>query len=309
MQLFFGEPRITVTSFFRNVRGVLFFGVLTVNTVFWFVPIMPLAIIKLLLPVPALRRLATRVLMAIGENWISVNTWVIRNAGSLKLESRGLENLRRDGWYLVMANHQTWVDIVMLQAVFNRRVPFPKFFIKQELIWFPFLGMAWWAMDMPFMKRYSPSYLAKNPHMKGKDLETTRLACEKFRDTPTTVLNFIEGTRFSEEKRLERKSPYRHLLQPRAGGLAVALSSMGELFTSIVDVTLIYPDGATSFWDMCCGRAVNVIAEVRELALEDWLIAGDYQSDREFRKELHAWLGETWAQKDEIIAKTRKANG
>ena len=298
-----------MTSFFRNLRGVLFFGALTLNTIVWFAPILPLAIVKLLLPLAPLRRAITRLLMAIGENWISVNTAIMKTAGSLRLRSRGLENLRRDGWYLIIANHQTWVDIVILQAVFNRRVPFPKFFIKQELIWFPLLGIAWWALDMPFMKRYSPSYLAQNPHMKGKDLETTRRACEKFRDTPTSVLNFIEGTRFSDEKRVQRKSPYRHLLQPRAGGLAVALSSMGELFTSIVDVTLIYPDGATSFWDMCCGREVSVIADVRERPLEDWLIDGDYQGDRRFRKRLHAWLGETWAQKDAIIAQTREVNG
>ena len=145
--------------------------------------------------------------------------------------------------------------------------------------------------------------------MKGKDLETTRRACEKFRDTPTSVLNFIEGTRFSEQKRVDRKSPYQNLLQPRAGGLAMALSSMGELFTGLLDVTLVYPDGATSFWAMCCGHPVNVIADVREKKLETWLVEGDYQNDREFRKRLHTWLGETWSEKDAIIAETRKAHG
>ena len=221
--------QIKVKAFFKNLRGVIFFAGLTLNTIVWFIPIFILAIVKLLLPIPVLRHAIKRALMAIGENWISINWFLMRYAGSVTLVSRGLENLRRDGWYLVIANHQTWVDIVVLQAAFNRRIPFLKFFIKQQLIWFPFLGIAWWAMDMPFMKRFSASYLAKNPHMKGKDLETTRRACEKFRDTPTSVLNFIEGTRFSEEKRIARKSPYRNLLQPRAGGLAVALSSMNLL--------------------------------------------------------------------------------
>ncbi len=272
-------------------------------------PLFALAVVKLLLPIPILRRAITRVLMAIGENWVSTNCALMRVAGSVQLESRGLDGLRRDGWYLVIANHQTWVDIVILQAVFNRRVPFLKFFIKQELIWFPLLGIAWWAMDMPFMKRFSPSFLAKNPHMKGKDLETTRRACEKFRDTPTSILNFIEGTRFSEEKRVNRKSSYKHLLQPRAGGFAVALSSMGKLFTSVVDVTLIYPHGATSFWDMCCGDHVNVIVDIRERKLDDWLVQGNYETDREFRKQVHAWLGQIWTEKDEILDKTREFHG
>jgi 1-acyl-sn-glycerol-3-phosphate acyltransferase len=227
----------------------------------------------------------------------------------VRIESQGLEGLRRDGWYLVIANHQTWVDIFVLQAALNRKLPFLKFFIKQELIWFPLLGFAWWAMDMPFMKRYSPSFLAKNPHMKGKDLETTRRACEKFCDTPTSILNFVEGTRFTDGKRVSRKSPYNNLLQPRAGGFAVALSSMGKLFTSVVDVTLTYPDRATSFWDMCCGDHVHVIVEVRERELEHWLVEGNYQADRDFRRNMHAWLSEAWTEKDAIIAKTRESHG
>ena len=298
-----------VRAFIRNLRGVAFFGGLTVNTIFWFAPVFLLSLFKLLLPIPVVRRVITRVLMACGENWVTFNGLLMRYAGNVEIESRGLSKLRRDGWYLVIANHQTWVDIVVLQAVFNRRIPFLKFFIKQELIWFPLLGIAWWALDMPFMKRYSPSYLAKNPHMKGKDLETTRRACEKFRDTPTSILNFIEGTRFSEQKRDNRKSPYTNLLQPRAGGFAVAVSSMGQLFNSIVDVTLVYPVTATRFWDMCCGAEVRVIVDIRERRPEDWLVEGNYEGDREFRKKMHAWLGEIWAEKDAIIAKTREAHG
>jgi 1-acyl-sn-glycerol-3-phosphate acyltransferase len=299
----------TVKAFFRNLRGVAFFGGFTINTIIWFIPIMLLAVVKLVLPIPALRRGITRVLMAMGENWVSTNWLMMRYAGSVSLESSGLEGLRYNGWYLVISNHQTWVDIVVLQAALNRRIPFLKFFIKQQLIWFPLLGIAWWAMDMPFMQRYSSSYLAKNPHMKGKDLETTRRACQKFRNTPTSVINFTEGTRFSEDKRVARKSPYRHLLQPRAGGLAVALSSMGELFESVVDVTMVYPDGATSFWDMCCGQHVKVVVKVRERELEDWLVEGRYETDREFRKKVHSWLGQIWTEKDEILDETRESHG
>ena len=191
----------------RNIRGTLFFGVLTLNTIIAVIPVFILAVIKLLLPIPAVRRLTSRLLMGVGELWVTFNSFWFRTGASLDVQTRGIEGLRRDGWYLLIANHQTWVDIVVLQAALNRRVPFLKFFIKQELIWFPILGFAWWAMDMPFMKRYSASYLAKNPHMKGKDLETTRRACEKFIDTPTSVINFVEGTRFSDQKRIDRKSP------------------------------------------------------------------------------------------------------
>jgi 1-acyl-sn-glycerol-3-phosphate acyltransferase len=273
----------------------------TINTIFWFIPIFLLGIVKLLLPIAGLRRILTGVLMALGENWITVNSAMLQTAASIDWQARGVEGLRKDGWYLVMVNHQTWVDILVLQKVFNRRIPFLKFFIKQQLIWFPLLGLAWWAMDMPFMKRYSPSYLAKKPHMKGKDLETTRRACEKFRATPTSVINFVEGTRFSEAKREARKSPYLHLLPPRAGGFAIAMGSMGSLFDAILDVTMLYPAGPAQFWEMCCGSHVPVTIDVRKRPIDEWLRSGDYENDREFRRRVHRWLGEIWQEKDELL--------
>ena len=163
------------------------------------------------------------------------------------------------------------------------------------------LGIAWWALDMPFMKRYKPSYLAQHPEKKGSDLEATRQACRKFRHTPTSVINFIEGTRFSEEKRVKRKSPYVNLLPPRAGGIAVALASMGELFDAILDVTIVYPNGVPKFWRMCCGDYVDVIVDVRKRAIDPSLVEGDYQNDREFRRYVHQWLGSLWADKDRHI--------
>ncbi len=239
--------------------------------------------------------------MTIGEAWISVNTLILSCIGSIDWQARGHEALERDAWYLLIANHQTWVDIMVLQAVFNRRIPFLKFFIKQQLIWFPMLGIAWWAMDMPFMKRYSKSYLAKYPHKKGQDLEATRKACAKFRDTPTTVINFIEGTRFSEQKQAARGSPFKHLLPPRAGGIALAMASMGELFDSVLDVTIVYPDGPANLWDMCCGQHVRIIVDVRPRSIDARLKSGDYEGDREYRREFHRWLTEIWQEKDQRI--------
>ena len=292
-------------TFLRHVRGVIVFSGLTLNTIFWFVPLFLLAIIKLLVPLQPVRRVITRVLMRIGEAWVALNRLILAGGGATRWHSDDLGDLRRDGWYLVISNHQTWVDIVVLQTVFNRRIPFLKFFIKQELVWFPFLGVAGWALDMPFMKRYAPSYVARHPEKKGKDLDITRKACEKFRDTPTSVINFIEGTRFSEAKRASRNSPYRHLLQPRAGGIAVALTSMGELFDAILDVTIEYPDGVPRFWELCCGRKVRVIVEVRKRRIPADMLDGDYQNDRAFRREMHQWLGEIWAEKDNQIERLR----
>ena len=288
-------------AFIRNLRGVAYFAVLTINTIFWFVPIFILAIVKLLLPIPVIRKAITRTLMAIGENWVSINWLFMRAVGTVQLETRGLEGLRRDGWYLVIANHQTWVDIVILQAAFNRKMPFLKFFIKQELIWFPLLGIAWWAMDMPFMRRFSREYLAKHPEMKGKDLEATRQACEKFERIPTSIINFVEGTRVTPAKQRERESPYQYLLPPRAGGIAFVLGAMGGTLHDLLDVTIVYPDGAPSMWDLCCGQLQRVVVRISGQQIEPWLLHGDYQNDDGFRLRFQQWLAQMWAQKDDQI--------
>jgi 1-acyl-sn-glycerol-3-phosphate acyltransferase len=295
------ENRTIAKKNIRNLRGVATFAVCTVTTIFWVVPIVAFAIVKLLVPIPSFRRLLSRWIMDCGEFWVDGNAIVFGLRDPALLDMRGLEGLSRDNWYLVMSNHQTWVDIIVLQVVFNRRIPFLKFFIKQELIWFPFLGIAWWAMDMPFMKRHSKSYLAKHPEKKGSDFEATRKACEKFRDTPTTVINFIEGTRFTPEKKVRRNSKFQHLLPPRAGGVALALTSMGGMFDCILDITIVYPKGVAQFWALCCGEFDGVIIDIRKLPVEEWMSAGDYANDRQFRSRFHRWLTRLWQEKDQRI--------
>jgi len=289
-------------SIIRNTRGLLTFSATAINTIICFIPIFFLGIIKFLLPVKRVRAVINGWLMAIGEIWVSCNTIIFSIPNSTIFDVRGADELRKDQWCLVIANHQTWVDIVVLQTALNGRIPFLKFFIKQELIWFPFLGIAWWAMDMPFMKRYSKSYLATHPEKKGKDLEATRKACKKFSDTPTSVINFVEGTRFTEEKRKSRGSKFEHLLTPRSGGIALALSSMGNMFDAILDVTIVYPGGPVQFWAMMCGEFEHVIVDIRKRPVEEWLYKGDYENDREFRKQFHQWLTQLWEEKDRRIA-------
>ena len=286
----------------RTLKGVLVLVLIVTNIVFWFIPILVFAIIRLVLPFAVVRRFTSRVLIACGENWVSVNNWLEDVTQDIRWHFRGQEQLRRRDWYLVVANHQSWVDIIVLQRVFSRRIPFLKFFIKQVLIWVPFLGLAWWAMDMPFMKRYSRAYLKRHPEKRGADLEATRKSCERFAEVPTTVINFVEGTRFTAEKHAATDSAFTHLLPPRAGGVAFALSVMGEQFRSLLDVTIVYPGGSRSFWELCTGRIRDVIVDVREIPVEPWMREGDYLNDEAFRERFQHWLSELWHAKDARIA-------
>ena len=282
-------------------KGVVTALLMALNVIAWCLVLFAVAIAKFLVPIPAWRRTLSRAMTALAEGWIGTNNAIFRLMGSLPLDPRGLEGLSTREWYLVVSNHRSWVDILVLQAVFNRRIPFLKFFLKQQLIWVPFLGVAWWALDFPFMRRYTSAHLAKHPEDRGKDLEATQRACEKFRLIPTSVMNFVEGTRLTPEKHASFKSPYRNLLPPRAGGVSFVLSAMGGMLHSMLDVTIAYTTGTPTMWDLCCGRVGRVIVDVQRRSIDAWLSAGDYASDPAFRARFQVWLGGVWHEKDALL--------
>ena len=282
------------------VRGSLSLALFILNTVFWCIPLFVLATVKAAVPLESWMRRCSRMLNAIAENWIWVNNQNEKLFGNTRWDVQGIETLEQSEWYLVLANHQSWVDIVVLQKIFHRKIPFLKFFIKKELLWLPILGQAWWAMDFPFVKRYTKSHLRKKPHLKGKDLEITRQACKKFKKIPISVTNFVEGTRFTNEKHRRQQSPYPHLLKPKAGGIAFVLSSMGEQIHRVLDVTIVYPDGITNFWALLCGKIRKIKVRVRSLPVSAELL-GDYTNDGHFRAGLQLWLNNIWAEKNRYI--------
>jgi 1-acyl-sn-glycerol-3-phosphate acyltransferase len=283
------------------LRGALAFTLLAINTLFWSLLLFAFALVKFALPFAPVRASIDPVLNAIATSWIACNgawMWLTQRT---EWDVEGLEGLEYRGWYMVNCNHQSWVDIFVLQQVLNRRIPLLKFFLKQELIYVPVLGLAWWALDFPFMQRHSDAELRANPEKRFEDLETSRRACQKFALVPTSVMNFPEGTRFTAAKHAAQRSPYRHLLKPRAGAMALALSVLGERFRSFVDVTIVYPHGAPSFWEFLCGRMPKVIVRVRRLAIPPEFCTGDYATEPRFRKTVQRWQQAQWREKDAQI--------
>jgi len=280
------------------LSGVLMMILLVVNTLFWATPLLIFAVFKLISPIRGLRDFFSRASAWSGQYWAAVNTMLGDALLPTKWTIRGVDKLNMNGQYLVSSNHQSWNDIYVLMKAFDRRAPFFKFFIKQELIWVPVLGLCWWALDYPFMKRYSSKYLAKHPEMRGKDFETTKKVCERYQNIPVTILNFLEGTRFTKVKHADTRSPYTHLLKPKSGGFALALRALGENVNSLLDVTIVYPGGAKGFWDFMCCRVPEVIVEVRQITVPHAMYVGQYESDKQFRKTFQTWIGDMWAEKD-----------
>lgn len=290
------------------VRGVIAATLLAVNTVFWCILLYIPAILKLIIPWRPWRVLCTRAIMLIAECWVACNSIWIALTPDRQWTVKGAENLKLESWYLVVSNHQSWVDIFALQKVFNREAPFLKFFLKQELIWVPVIGLAWWGLDFPFMKRYTTSYLARHPEKRGQDRETTRQACEKFRHSPVSVMNFVEGTRFTKLKHRSQKSPYKNLLRPKAGGAAFVLDAMGEMIDTLVDVTLVYPDGAPTLWDFLCGRVNRVHIEITAEPIPDNIRGPVGDEETAHRNQVKAWLHSIWVAKDDRIDAIKQGN-
>lgn len=274
---------------------------LILNTLFWSLPMYFVILLKLIIPISTWQKGCTKAIIRLAEMWVTFNSGAMWLTQRTEWEITGLENLKKEDWYLVIANHQSWVDIVAMQHVLNRRIPFLKFFIKQELIWVPIIGLAWWGLDFPFMKRYSKAFLNKHPELRGKDMETTRKKCEKFKYTPVSVMNYMEGTRFTPARHDKQQSPYKHLLKPKAGGIALVLSAMNEQIKTMVNITLIYPNGIPTSWDFLSGRMKRIIMHVDKLEIPSSLLTGDYQSDPFFREQFQTWVRELWEEKDALI--------
>ncbi len=286
------------------VRGGIALLLYTANTVGGVFTLVPFIVLKIAIPHEKTRHRITRLLTAIAWVWIEINSAILWLTQNIKWDVEGLEGFNPRSSYLVISNHRSWADILVLQHLWKHRIPFLKFFIKRELIWVPLLGIAWWALDFPFMKRYSKDFIKKHPEHKGKDIETTRKYCEKFKKSPVSVINFVEGTRFNESKRIKQDSQYHHLLKPRAGGTAVVLSAMGQCLEAIIDVTIVYPKNKAPlpFWDFLKGKIPLVVVRARKLEIPSEFIDRSYEQDTAFKERFIDWINDLWAQKDRQIA-------
>lgn len=291
------------------LRGPIAASLFALNTLFWCPILLAVSILKWLLPIASLRRYLSKLLILIADIWIEGNSAILWLMHETHWDVQGVDGLdiqalHKCDSFLVVSNHRSWADIFVLQHVFKQKIPFLKFFLKQELIWVPLLGVCWWALDFPFLKRYSAAFLEKNPHLRGNDLATTRQTCEKFKDTPVAVMNFLEGTRFTDVKHEKQASPYAHLLNAKAGGVALVFSSMGDYLSAVLDVTIVYPNNEppVNFWGLMKGDISNIVVriELRPLPLD--IANKSYEEDEVFRQSIKAWVNELWLDKDKLIS-------
>ncbi|MGD0821901.1 MAG: acyltransferase [Desulfomonilia bacterium] len=283
-----------------QLRGILTILLFILDTFLVTIPFYTVALFKWIIPVRSWRIFCSWLLHRIADVWLYFLNLPQSMTSKTRWVIKGMESLNLTKSCLLMVNHQSWVDIMVLVRLFFWKIPDFKFFVKKELLWLPIVGQAFWAVDFPIVKRYSKSLLHKKPYLKGRDLEITRKACEKFKNMPVSIFNFVEGTRFRVEKHMKQHSPFTHLLRPKAGGTALVLGAMGEKVHSILNVTIVYPKGVRNFWDYLCGKVGEIRIHVEQLPVTKDLL-GDYFNDPQYREHLQVWLNNLWLEKDRRI--------
>ncbi len=281
------------------IKGSLGAALVILNTILLFIPFICMTLIKVILRIPALQKQLSGVLISIASFWIYINTQIMKLTLNIEWKINITEPLDQNQWYLVSCNHQSWADICIMQSVLLNKTPFLKFFLKQELIWVPLLGAVWWACDYPFMKRYSKKQLQENPNLRGIDISTTQKACEKFKEMPTAIMNFFEGTRFTPAKHSAQNSPYKHLLKPKGGGAAIALKSMNGYINKILDMSIAYDATNISLWGFLSGKVKKIFIQIQLIPIAEKWLTGDYQNDPAFRKAFQEWINQIWYEKDQ----------
>lgn len=270
-------------------------------------PLILFALIRLILPfkvvldtVDVLNQLAFR-------GFCAHNSILMRITTKVKWDIQGVENVNVKGSCIIISNHLSWTDIVMICHIYRGRIPITKFFLKQSLIFIPIIGQACYAVGMPFLRRYTRAQILKNPKLKTKDIDSTRKACQSLLVYPSSLVNFVEGTRFTKEKALAQKSPYQNLMPPKAASLAVALGIIGKNIDCLLNTTILYPNRkgqGSIFYDLLCGRLEKVIARVEVIDKEtiEQKLVGDYLGDKQFKRSFTNELRALWQKKDEQIS-------
>lgn len=292
--------------FLAPLRGFIAVILVTVWLVICTSFFLPVSLIKMLIPFGYVQRYTTNYLLGWVWMWIGFVNIMGRWISGIHIDVEGLDEVKKKGHYFILSNHCAWVDIVVLFHLYHGRMPFPRWFMKRELIWIPLIGYVCWAVDMPFMYRVTPDKVKKNPKLKGKDMEVTKRSCEKFRHRPVVVTNYLEGTRFTKEKHARQKSPYKNLLMPKYGGAGFTMTAMEDLLDGIIDMTIVYPPGQDPVgWNYVLGKVRHVVVRARIIPVPHDIISKNIQENPEAKQEFRNWINAIWERKDREISEIK----
>jgi len=113
--------------------------------------------------------------------WSSLIAFVLEKFFNIKYEIKGLENLPKNGGYIVACKHQSMWETYIMHLIFNR----PVYAYKKELLKIPFYG---W-----FIGKMSGIMIDRNGGAKA--LKSLLSASKEYLNNNRVIIIFPQGTR------------------------------------------------------------------------------------------------------------------
>jgi 1-acyl-sn-glycerol-3-phosphate acyltransferase len=264
----------------NNIVSLLSALWVAVNLLIGFTLLLPVSVIRWLIPLPAVSRWCFFIVDHVYRLAVKVDSFWMMKVVGIELIIKGKANTDRAP--VVICNHQSWFDIALVQEVITGNGPIIKFLVKREIAWVPIIGWICLALNFPRLRR------SKKDGARVSDFSIIQKATKTHGDETGALLIFPEGTRFSELKKSKQKSPYQHLLKPKTGGLNVITQHAGA-DTSLIDVTIDYHQKDIWIWDCLHGDPSKIT-----ITLDHYKLA---EID-----DIETWLNNRWLAKDKILS-------
>ena len=241
---------------------------------------------------------------AVLRTWFSIFMGHLEHFGGLTLQLTG-DAFHPNESALVICNHRSWADTVVIYSL-ARQVRMHgdvKFLAKRPLLLFPIYGFAGWILDVViFIKRQSTSA--------GRRMTKvfSNLTDPRRERAPYWLISYLEGTRFTREKR-EKAIQFAkdrnlkvldQLLQPRTKGFIATVQALRGNATAVYDITIGYQESdkremSPTFKEMYfLASMTNRVIHVHQRRIP----LNEVPEDEE---ELKQWIYKLYEQKDELL--------
>jgi len=112
------KSEVLMLSFLPGiVKGISSIVLFSINTVFWVFLLLIVSAFRIIIPLKFWYRLTSKISIFIANNWITVNNIVIALFQKIDWDVKFSEEVKMNDWYLVLSNHQTWIDIVVYRRL------------------------------------------------------------------------------------------------------------------------------------------------------------------------------------------------
>ena len=191
----------------QHARATLCTSAIGLGLTSFSLPLVILACAKLAAPQA---RILTTAMNGIYRRAVAFDDWCLMHIAGVRWELPEL-HLDPRQTCLVICNHRSWCDVLVVQSLIARTGPVVTFLTKRELAFVPVFGIIFWAFRFPLLKRPARGTQSEAARRES-DRQRILAACVAVREAPAAILAFAEGTRFSPAKRERMHSPYGHLL-------------------------------------------------------------------------------------------------